>query len=197
MTSPPATRAAATADEPAVLDEQGHRSEGEQEGRGAEGGTPPRRRLPGLEVSLDDVGHRLDDVVVDARHRVVDPGGHGDQPAVLDALDDQAGVTRERAALGGDEVVAAVDRRAVEQADAARQLGHQLGDRDGAGEHEVDAARARGDGDPDQARRAGRARRRLAHRNHPFPKWRSCLWTSGARLPPGPATGGAATGVSR
>ena len=122
-----------------------------------EGGTPSGGGLPRLEVALDDVGHRLDHVVVHPRRLVVDAGGDGEQAAVLDALHDQARVGGQLAALLGDQAVAAVDGDGVEQADAAGQLGDQLGDRDGAGQHQVDPTGPGRDGDPDQAGRAGGA----------------------------------------
>ena len=59
----------------------------------------PEAGAHGLQVALDHVGHRLDDVVVDPRRRLVDAGGDGEQPAVLDALGDQPGLRRELAAL--------------------------------------------------------------------------------------------------
>ena len=40
----------------------------------------------GSQVPLDDVDHRLDDVVVDPGRHVVGAGGDGDQATVLDAL---------------------------------------------------------------------------------------------------------------
>ena len=80
----PTTRAAAivaaavAASGRAGLDVERDRAERHQQARGAQGGTTRGRGLPGLEVVLDDVGHRLDDVVVDPRRLVVDAGGHGD-----------------------------------------------------------------------------------------------------------------------
>ena len=147
-------------EEGGVLDQQRHGAERHQQPGRDEGGTPAGRRRPRLQVALDDVGHRLDDVVVDPRRRLVDPGRDGEQAAVLDALGDQPGLRRELAALGGDHPVAAVDRGGVEQADAARQLGHELGQRHRAGQHEVHPAGAGGDADPHEP---GRADRRLAH----------------------------------
>ena len=82
-----------------VLDQQRHRAERHQQAGRHEGGTASGRRRPRLEVALDHVGHRLDDVVVDPRRRLVDAGGDGEQPAVLDALDGQPGVGGELAAL--------------------------------------------------------------------------------------------------
>ena len=52
----------------------------------------------------------------------------------------------EVASVGGHQAVAAVDGGSVEKTDAARQLGEELGDRDGSGQHQVDATRAGGDG---------------------------------------------------
>ena len=75
------------------------------------------RRLPRPELVLDDVRHRLDDVVVDAGRLVVDAGGDGQQPAVLDALHRQAGVGGQAPTLLRHQAVAAVDGGGVEQAD--------------------------------------------------------------------------------
>ena len=147
-----------------ALQVEGDGAEGDQQAGRDQRRTTTVGRLPGLEVALDDVGHRLDDVVVDPRRAVVDAGGDGEVPAVLDALHDQAGVVGQRAALGGDDAVAAVDGGGVEQADAAGQLGQQLGDGHGAGQDEVDAAGAGGDGDPHQPRCADWC---LGHRSLP------------------------------
>ena len=141
---PPTTSRAASAaaarpaEQGLALEEQRERAEAEEQRAGAEGRTPTGRRLPRAELVLDHVGHRLDDVVVDARGLVVDAGGDGEQAAVLDALDGQAGVAGELASVLGDEAVAAVDGGRVQDADAARQLGDELGHRDGTGEDEVD-----------------------------------------------------------
>ena len=135
-----------------ALQQQGERAEAEQDAARAQRRTPSCRRLPRLELVLDDVGHRLDDVVVDARGLVVDAGGDGEEAAVLDALHRQAGVVDQDPALLGHQAVAAVDGGGVEQADRAGELGHELGDRDRARQHEIDPSRPRGDGHPDQAR---------------------------------------------
>ena len=135
-----------------VLDQQGERAEAHQQAGGREGRTPARLGRPRLEVALDHVGHRLDDVVVDAGCRVGHAGGHGDDAAVLDALDGQPGVGGQLTTVDGDEAVAAVDRGGVEEPDAARELRHQLRDGHGAGQHQVDPARPGSDRDPDQSR---------------------------------------------
>ena len=126
----------------------------------AECGTTTGGGLPRLELVLDDVGHRLDDVVIDARGLVVDAGGDGQQAAVLDALDQQPRVVGEAATVLGDQPVAAVHGAGVEDADAACQLGDELGDRHRAGKDEVDATRTRRNGDADETGSDGR---RLAH----------------------------------
>ena len=109
----------------------------------------------GLQVALDRVRHRLDHVVVDPGRDVVDAGGDREQSAVLDALHGQPGVAGEMAAVLGEHPVAAVDGGGVEKADAAGELGHQLGDRHRAGQHQVHPARSRGNRDPDQPRGTG------------------------------------------
>ena len=144
--------------------QQRQRTEAEQQGGGGQGGTTSGGRLPRAELVLDHVGHGLDDVVVDARRLVVDAGGHGEHAAVLDALDRQAGVVGQLAAVLGDEPVAAVDGGRVEEADAAGELGDQLGDGHGGRQHEIDAPRAGCDRDLDQT---GSARGRLTHRVYP------------------------------
>lgn len=133
------------------LEEQGEGAESEQETTGRQRRTPSGRGLPGLELVLHHVGHGLDDVVVDARGLIVDAGGDGEEAAVLDALDQQAGVVREPTTVPGDQAVAAVDRAGVEDADAARELGDELGDGHRTGEDEVDPARPRGDGHPHES----------------------------------------------
>ena len=131
--------------------EEGQRAEAEQDAARAQRRTPSCRRLPRLELVLDDVGHRLDDVVVDTRGLVVDAGGDGQEAAVLDALHRQTGVVGQDPALLGHQAVAAVDGGGVEQADRAGELRHELGDRDRARQHQIDPSRSRGDGHPDQA----------------------------------------------
>ncbi len=121
---------------------------------------PPRGRRPGAQVALDHVGHRLDHVVVDPGRRVVDPGGDGEQGAVLDPLDHQPGVGGQEPTLGRAHPVAAVHRHRVEEPHAAGQLGDHLGQRHRAGQDQVDAAAAGGDG---HAHQGGGARGRRAH----------------------------------
>ena len=140
------------AEQALALEQQGQRAQAEQDAARAQCRTTSCRRLPRLELVLHHVGHRLDDVVVDAGRLLVDPGGDGEQAAVLDALHRQTGVVGQDPALLGHQAVAAVDRGGVEQADRAGQLGHQLGDRDGARQHQIDAPGTRGDGHPDQSR---------------------------------------------
>ena len=98
-------------------------------------------------------GYRL--VTVDGRELTSDAGRDGDDPAVLDTLDGQAGIAGEPAAVRGEHPVAAVDGGGVEQAHTAGQLGNQLGDRHRSRQHEVHPARSRGNRDPDQTRGAG------------------------------------------
>ncbi len=138
-----------------ALDQQRDRAEAEQQGGSDQGGTTPGGRLPRLEVALDDVGHRLDDVVVDPRRLVVDAGGDGQHDPVLDALHGEAGVGGELTALLRHQPVAAVDGRAVEQPDAPGQLGQQLGHRHRGRQHQVDPSRPRGDRDLHQPGGAG------------------------------------------
>ena len=132
--------------------QQRERTEAEQDAARAQRRTPSGRGLPRLELVLHHVGHRLDDVVVDARRLVVDAGGDRQQAAVLDALHREAGVVDQDPALLGHQAVAAVDGGGVEQADRAGQLGHQLGDGDRPRQHQIDTTGPRGDGHPDQAR---------------------------------------------
>jgi hypothetical protein len=152
----------------AALHQQGRGTEGEEQARRHERRTASGGGAPRLEVVLDDVGHRLDHVVVDARGGIVDARGDGEQPAVLDALEGEAGVEREPPAVGRADAVAAVHRGRVEQPDAASQLGEQLGDRDGAGKDEVHAPGPGRDGHPHQpgGDRADRSRR-LCHLLNP------------------------------
>jgi hypothetical protein len=136
-----------------ALEEQRGGSQAHREADQAQRGAPPRGWVPRREVVLDDVGHGLDHVVVGARRLVVDPGGEGQQAAVLDPLGGQAGVGRELPPVRGHQPVAGVHHGRVEEPDAAGELGDELGDGDGGGEREVDPSRPRRDGHPDQGGR--------------------------------------------
>ena len=139
-----------SAEQALALEEQRQGAEAEQDAARAQRRTTPGCRLPRLELVLHDIGHRLDDVVVDARRLVVDAGGHREQAAVLDALHGQAGVVGQAAAFLGHQAITAVDRGGVEQADRARELGDQLRHGNRPGQHEIHATRSGGDGHPDQ-----------------------------------------------
>ena len=98
---------------------------------------------PGVEVAIDDVGHRLHDVVVDLRGAVVDTRHHGDEGTVLHALDRQPAVGVENAAVQGSPGGSRRGPCGVEEADAASELGKQLRERDRTGKRQVDAPACR------------------------------------------------------
>ena len=107
------------------------------------------RAVHGRELRLDDVGHRLDDVVVDLVGRDVD-GLERQHGAVGDALGGEAAVGVDEQPAAGDEPEAVGGVAGVEHAELAGELGHQLDDRDAARHTEIRAARARRHGHPHQ-----------------------------------------------
>ena len=129
----------------------------EEHDRRADGGARAVGRGPRGELGLDEVGHGLDDVVVDLV-AVGSVGLEREDRAVLDALCRKASVALDDGAVGAQQAVAEAGGVGLEHAQLAREVRDDLGDRDRPGDAEVGAPGPRRHGQPDERR--GRA---LAH----------------------------------
>ncbi len=146
--------------------------------------TPPGRRAPRGDLTRDEVGHRLGQVVVRPGRIVQRARRDSEHVSVLDPLGGEAETRRQLPAVTGQDMDASVDG-AVEDGHAARQLGSEIGDAHRGGQSQVDAARSRDHRDAHAPRPGASFRRRTSGRHaRPPPGTRRWPPRPGARCAP-------------